>query len=90
MMGDDDHITQDIGRKCASDVGDAIRRNIALMNGKREAMIVSAYAAAAAIGAANGAFAAFMDGPQVIDEKMVDQLWTDFLRPMVLGELSHA
>lgn len=82
-----DQIVADIGRKCADDVAGAIRRNMRLTDSQREAMIVSAYAAAAAIGAANGAFAAFMNGPGDIDAAFVDQLWSEFLRPMVLGEL---
>ena len=82
------NIEQDIGRKCADDVAAAIRRNVALMADRRGKMIVASYAAATAIGAANGAFAAFMDGPAAIDEKFVDQLWGEFIRPMVLGELA--
>jgi len=82
------NIEQDIGRKCADDVAAAIRRNVALMADRRGKMIVASYAAATAIGAANGAFAAFMDRPAAIDEKFVDQLWGEFIRPMVLGELS--
>lgn len=85
-----DQIIKDIGRKCAEDVAGAIRRNMLLFNGKRELMIVATYGAAAAIGAANGAFAAYMDAPDSIDEKLVDQLWAEILRPMILGDLSEA
>lgn len=88
-IDESEQIIKDIGRKCASDVGDAIRRNMSLVTGKREMMIVTAYAAASAFGAANGAFAAFMHGPSAeIDAQFVDQLWVEFIRPMVLGNLN--
>lgn len=83
-------VEKDIGRKCGDDVAGAIRRNMALMLDRRGKMIVASYAAATAIGAANGAFAAYMGGPEEIDAKFVDQLWADILRPMVLGELASA
>lgn len=86
---DTERVIRDVGRKCGDDVSGAIRRNVALMESQRGAMIVTTYAAAAAIGAANGAFNAFMNGPDKIDEALVDQLWADLLRPMVVGELSR-
>ena len=82
-----DTIIKDIGRKCADDVGDAIRRNMQLMGDKRGKMIVATYAAASAIGAANGAFAALAEGPLTIDEAFVDQCWAEVLRPMILGQI---
>ena len=83
-------IEQDIGRQCPAAVSDALPRNMRLRDDKRGMMIVASYGAAAAIGAANGAFAAFMDGPEAIDEKFVDQLWANILRPMVLGGAAAA
>jgi hypothetical protein len=83
-----DQILQDIGRKCAGDVSEAIHRNMALADDRRGKMIVAAYAAAAAFGSANGAFSAFMNGPEVIDEAFVDELWAQFVRPMVLGQFA--
>lgn len=83
-----DAITRDIGRKCADDVGDAIRRNMQLMGDKRGKMIVATYGAATAIGAANGAFAAMADGQLTIDEAFVDQCWAEVLRPMILGQIA--
>jgi hypothetical protein len=85
-----DQILQDIGRKCGEDVSAAIGRNMLLFDGKREAMIIATYGAATAIGAANGAFSAYMDGPDAIDANLVDQLWAEILRPMILGDLSQA
>lgn len=87
-MNENDQIIQDIGRKCAEDVSGAIRRNMLLMLDGRGKMMIASYAAATAIGAANGAFAAYLGGPTAIDEQFVDQLWDDILRPMVLGQLS--
>lgn len=89
MMGENDLITQDVGRKCADDVADAVRRNMHLMLNQRGVMIVAAYGAAAAIGAANGAFASYMGGGNEIDEALVDQLWSEILRPMILGNLAE-
>lgn len=81
-------IEQDIGRKCGYDVGDAIRRNMLLMDDRRGAMIVASYGAAVAIGNAIGAYSAFADGPIDINPAMIDQLWSEILRPMVLGEMT--
>lgn len=81
-----DEIIKDIGRKCGDDVSAAIRRNMLLMADQRGAMIVATYAAAAAIGAASGAFAAFLDGPAEVDAATIDEMWTEILRPMVLGQ----
>ncbi len=85
---DNDEILKDIGRKCSDDVAAAVRRNIHLMGDRRGKMIVATYGAAAAIGAANGAFAAFMDGPDEIDAVFVDKIWAEILRPMILGDLA--
>lgn len=85
--GSEAGLIKDIGRKCADDVADAIRRNMLLMGDKRSKMIVTAYGASAAIGAANGAFAAMADGPLEIDEAFVDQCWSEILRPMILGQI---
>lgn len=83
-----DQMIKDIGRKCADDVSAALRRNMQLMPDPRSKMIVTAYGASAAIGAANGAFAAMGDGPQEIDEAFVDQCWSEILRPMILGRIA--
>jgi hypothetical protein len=82
-----DAIAKDIGRKCAEDVGAPIRRNMALMTDQRGAFMVAAYGAAAAIGAVTGAFAALADDLPEPNEKMVDEMWRDFLRPLALGYL---
>lgn len=82
-----DQLAKDMGRKCADDVSAAIRRNMQLMPDRHGKMVVSTYAAAAAIGAANGAFAAMAEGPLEIDEAFVDQCWSEILRPMILGQI---
>lgn len=87
-LEDEDGLVKDIGRKCADDVGDAIRRNMQLMGDRRGKMIVATYGAATAIGAANGAFAAVMDGHKQIDEVFVDKVWAEILRPMILGQIA--
>lgn len=88
-MAERDPLIMDVGRKCSEDVAAAMRRNMLLMLDKRGAMIVATYGAATAIGAANGAYSAYMDGPDVVSEAMVDQLWADILRPMILGQLAQ-
>lgn len=80
-------IVKDIGRKCSDDVGDAIRRNMGLVTDQQSAMAVVSYAAVTAIGAASGAFAALTNGPAKLDEAALDEMWTEYLRPMALGKL---
>lgn len=82
-----DAIAKDIGRKCSDDVGAAIRRNMALMDDQRGAFMVAAYGAATAIGSATGAFSALADDLPEPNEKMIDEMWRDFLRPLALGQL---
>jgi len=86
----DDAIVKDIGRKCSDDVAAAIRRNMLLMGDAREKVIVAAYGATAAFGAASGAFAAMSDGPAEMDAANVDAMWAAFIRPMILGDFARA
>jgi len=87
MIESADAIMKDIGRKCSDDVGAVIRRNMALMTDQRGAFMVAAYGAATAIGSATGAFSALADDLPEPNEKMVDEMWRDFLRPLALGQL---
>ena len=82
-----DALEKDMGRKCADDVSAAIRRTLQLMPDQRGAMIVAIYGAAAAIGAATGAFSALSDEIPEPNEKMLDEMWAAFLRPIALGQL---
>ncbi|MBB6424916.1 hypothetical protein [Sphingopyxis sp. JAI128] len=92
-MGDEerlcpaDALAKDIGRKCSDDVGAAIRRNMALMTDQRGAFLVAAYGAATAIGSATGAFSNLADDIPTPDERMIDEMWRDFLRPLAIGQL---
>jgi hypothetical protein len=83
-----DTICADIGRKCASDVSSTVHRNISLMDDTRGAMIVAMYGAAAAFGAATGSMGAFLGRDGDITPEIVDEMWTAFIRPMILGELA--
>lgn len=82
-----DAIAKDIGRKCADDVSAAIKRNMHLMPDHRGKFLVAVYAAVTGIAAATGAFAATIGGGPEPDERMVDELWTSFFRPLALGQL---
>lgn len=81
-----DPITADLGRKCADDVSAAIHRTLQLCDDRKQAMIVAAFAAAAAVGASTGSYCAFAD--KDMDEATIDNWWAMFLRPMALGQLS--
>lgn len=82
-----DQLHKDIGRKCADDVSDAIRRGFQLVENDHGAVIVAAYAAAAAFGAAGGAFAAYAGKSPDLTADSIDDLWAGFIRPMMLGQL---
>jgi hypothetical protein len=87
-MTEQDVILADIGRKCADDVSDAINRNMKLAGGQRGALIIAAYATAASCGATTGAFAAYEGKATAnIDADDIDAVWTQFIRPMMLGKL---
>lgn len=84
-----DNLTQDIGSKCADDVRAAIHRNMKLIGTQPGALAVSLYAAVTAFGATTGALHAWMnieaDGQS---PEVVDQVWAELIRPMLLGELT--
>lgn len=89
-MGEADQIAADIGRKCSDDVSAVIRRNFMLVADRHSAVVVASYAAVTAIGAASGAFNALNDGPGYSTPETLDELWTGFFRPLMLGELTAA
>ena len=85
-MTPEQQIISDIGRKCADDVSQAIRRNFQLVEGSEAALVIASYAAVSAFGAAGGAFAAHTDGPPTLDEATIDALWQGYIRPMLTGD----
>jgi hypothetical protein len=86
-----DHMTKDIGRKCASDVSGAMRRNIMLADDIQGMVAISAYGAAAAIGLATGMFAqkAGAAKGERITAAMIDELWINFIRPIAVQSESQ-
>ena len=81
-----DHMTRDIGRKCADDVSGAMRRNILLADDMQGMVAISAYGAAAAIGLATGMFAqqSGAANDEVISAAMIDELWVNLIRPIAV------
>lgn len=76
-----DHIVNDMGKKCADDVSDAMMRTLRIIDTPQGAAIVATFAAAAALGIATGAFAATIENGS--PEETADALWVK-LRPMVV------
>lgn len=79
------YTVQDIARKCEADVADAIKRNMAFVEGGTEVAQVVYMAAAGAIGAAAGAFLAVHEakGGTASNEECADAVM-QLLYPMVL------
>lgn len=82
-----DGIIKDIGRKCADDVSDAIKRNMQLIPDQRGKFLVAVYAAVTGIASASGAFAATTGMGTEPNERMIDELWAEFFRPLAIGQL---
>lgn len=79
-------IAKDIGQKCADDIRGALLRNALLLDTTEDRMMVAIYGAAAALGAASGAYAAHrgLKSPTPTPE-LLDELWA-VLRPLTLGQ----
>lgn len=81
-------ISHDIALKCADDVAAAIRRNMTLVDNPGEQFAVAVGGAAAAIGAATGAFTGLAEKP--FDVAALDAVWTEIIRPFALDSLGDS
>jgi len=82
-----EQITMDLGRKCGDDVAAAMHRTMLLADDRAGAMAIATYGAGYALGTLTGAVAAFLEHEDGPTPELMDQVWTDFLRPLALKQL---